>query len=285
MALTELNNISIAEIVLYTPALALAIFLAVRHGFGRNAGWLYLIIFSLARIIGSALQLATVADPRNISLYVGAATLQNVGLSPLILVQLALLSRALESAGRSPSAPGGGNGNGIALGTRLLRLVQLVLLVGLILGAVGGSSAGSNYAATGSYSQSTTLSRAGTALMIAGYVLLVAATGVVAATQLSRVEAGERRVVLAVGLSLPFILVRLVYSAESVYSGNPAFNLITGDRNILLGMAVIMEMIVVAVVEGVGITLKVRPRSAEGPTKVQQRLRERDGYEMNESRV
>ncbi|KAI0603301.1 hypothetical protein F4775DRAFT_533061 [Biscogniauxia sp. FL1348] len=287
MALTELNNISIAEIVVYTPALLGAIFLAVRHGFGRNAGWLYLIVFSVARILGAALQLATIADPRNTSLYVGSATLQTIGLSPLLLVQLALIARAVESASRS--SPHGGSSSNL-VGPRQLRLVQVIVLVGLILGCIGGSNAGSTFAETGTYPQATTQSRAGIALMIVGYVLLVLATVVVAATQLSRIETGERRVVLAVALSLPFILVRLAYSAESVFGANPDFNLLTGNHNVLLGMAVIMEMVVVAIVEAIGFTLQVRPR-AEGASSggilslIRKRLGRRYGYEKSGARV
>ncbi|KAI5928740.1 hypothetical protein F4810DRAFT_645149 [Camillea tinctor] len=294
MALTELNNISIAEIVIYTPALLLAIFLAVRHGFGRNAGWLYLIVFSLARLLGAALQLATIADPRNLSLYIGSATLQTIGLSPLILVQLALLARAVESAGRHSAPDGSSVRTAGPVGPRQLRFVQLVVLVALILGIVGGNDAGSTYAETGTYSQGTSLSRAGIALMIAGYVLLVLATVAVAATQLSRIEAGERRVLLAVGLSLPFILVRLAYSAESVFGSNPDFNLLTGNHNVLLGMAVVMEMFVVAIVEAIGLTLQVRPKAKSaapsgGPLAlIQRRMARRQmrhGYEMSDSRV
>ncbi|KAI1638872.1 hypothetical protein F4809DRAFT_659153 [Biscogniauxia mediterranea] len=289
MALTELNNISIAEIVVYIPALLGGIFLAVRHGFGRNAGWLYLIVFSVARILGAALQLATIADPRNISLYVGSATLQTIGLSPLLLVQLALIARAVESASRS-SLHGSSSSSSSLVGPRQLRLVQIVVLVGLILGCIGGSDAGSTYAETGTYPQATTLSQAGIALMIVGYVLLVLATAVVAATQLSRIEAGERRVVLAVALSLPFILVRLAYSAESVFGANPDFNLLTGNHNVLLGMAVIMEMVVVAIVETIGLTLQVRPRAEAASSGgvlslIRKRLGRRYGYEKSESRV
>jgi hypothetical protein len=51
-------GVSIAEIVFYVPSLCIAGLLAFRHGLGRNAGWLFLIIFCLARIIGPAIQLA-----------------------------------------------------------------------------------------------------------------------------------------------------------------------------------------------------------------------------------
>lgn len=249
MALTESNQVSIAELVIYLPALFVAIFLCIRHGFGRSSGWLYLIIFSLARIIGPSMQLATISQPRNYSLYIGAATLQSIGLSPLILVELGLLSRALSSIRKSVQT---------RVNENMLRVVQIVVLVGLILTSVGGSQAGSNFADTGVYTPSN-LSQIGIGLMIAGFVLTVLAAAQVA-LQISHAEPGEKRLALAVGLSLPFVLVRLAYAAATVYSGNPKFNQLTGDVSVQIGMSVVMEMIAVAILEGFGLTLKKIPK-------------------------
>ncbi len=130
--LNELNAIAIAQICFYTPSLAVAVFLASRHGFGRNAGWLYLVIFSVARILGASLGLAASHnDPTNLGLSIGAATLQSIGLAPLVLVMLALVSRVLESIRYARDT---------FVTPRHLRFVQLVVIVALILGAVGGGS-------------------------------------------------------------------------------------------------------------------------------------------------
>ncbi|KAI1464975.1 uncharacterized protein F4812DRAFT_441184 [Daldinia caldariorum] len=253
MALTEQNDISIAEIAIYTPALFVAIWLCIRHGFGRSSGWLYLIIFSLARIIGAAMQLATISDPKSLRLRIGAATLQNIGLSPLMMVQLALIGRAAENIQKSTTC---------FVTEQRIRFIHLIVLVGLVLGAIGGSQSGQDLADTGKYTVST-LSQAGTGLMIAAYILLALSTALVA-VQMPYMEAGSKRLVLAVGLSLPFILVRLAYSAESLYGNNPAFNQVSGDINIQLGMSVIMEMIVVAIVESIGMTLPKITKSPAG---------------------
>lgn len=272
MTLSERNNISIAQIVIYAPSLLIAIWLALRHGFGRNAGWFFLIVFSLARIIGASLQLATIADPTNLSLHIGAATLQNVGLTPLIMVQVSLVGRALGSI-RKTAVP--------FVTEQRLRVVQLVALVGMILSAVGGSDSSQSYASTGVYTVSGT-SQAGIGLVIAAYVLLVFSTLLVV-SQLSQVEMGEKRLVLAVGLSLPFILVRLIYSAISVFAHNPAFNQLTGDINVQLGMAVIMEMIVVIIVESIGMTLQRMQRvqvATASRDSQSRRLQSEDDHEM-----
>ncbi|KAI1805658.1 hypothetical protein F4811DRAFT_514705 [Daldinia bambusicola] len=244
MALTEQNDISIAEIVVYTPALFVAIWLCIRHGFGRGSGWFYLIIFSLARIIGAGMQLATISDPRNLSLRIGAATLQNIGLSPLLMVQLALIGRAAGSIQKSATC---------FVTEKRIGFIHLLVLVGLVLGSIGGSQSGKDLANTGKYTVST-LSQVGTALMIIAYILLAISTALVA-MQMPYMEAGEKRLVLAVGVCLPFILVRLAYSAESLYGNNPDFNQVSGNVNIQLGMSVIMEMVIVAIVEGMGMTL------------------------------
>ncbi|KAI0881856.1 uncharacterized protein GGS22DRAFT_170914 [Annulohypoxylon maeteangense] len=272
MALTEHNNISIAQIVIYVPALFIAVWLSFKHGFGRSAGWLYLIIFSLARIIGAAMQLATISDPNNISLIIGAATLQNVGVSPLIMLQLGLLGRALASIRKSTTS---------FVTTQRLRLVQVLALVGLILAIVGGSQ---SYTSTG-YKVSN-LSQAGTGVTIAAYVLLVIAT-VAVAMQLSYIEEGEKRLVLAVGLSLPFILVRLAYSGESVFGNNPDFSPLTANVDIYLGMAVVMEMVVIVIVEAIGMTLHKIPSNTSAPvaTGYRQPWQQREAdHEMNERR-
>lgn len=269
MALTEKSGISVAEICVYSPSLIIAVFLCVRHGFGRSSGWLYLIIFSLARLIGASLQLATISDPTNISLYIGSATLNNVGLSPLILIQLGLLSRALTSIRKTVNT---------FVNERMIRLVQLLVLVGLILTSVGGSQSGTTYGETGVYTIST-LSKAGMGLMIAGFCLTVSAA-IQVAMQISHAEAGEKRLSLAVGLSLPFILIRLAYASASVFANNAKFSVFSGDINIQLGMAVIMEMIVVAIVEGFGLTLKKIPKYQGVDTGAKDGSRSSDQYEM-----
>ncbi|KAI0446105.1 hypothetical protein F4803DRAFT_505630 [Xylaria telfairii] len=250
MELTTHSIISIVQIIFFLPSLAVAIFLCVRHGFGRNAGWLLLLTFSLIRIIGASLQLATIAQPQNVGLYIGSLTLQGIGLSGFLIMMLALLNRVLESIEKNRST---------VLNPRLLRLVQLLVLVSLILGAVGGSNAGSSYAETGVY-QISDLSQAGIALIIVGFVLLVFATAVVGMNA-SYADPGEKRVVLAVALSLPFLFVRVLYSAIGTFQPNSSFSLTRGSVYTFLGAAVIEEFIIVLIVEAMGLTLQVRPKA------------------------
>lgn len=71
------------------------------------------------------------------------------------------------------------------------------------------------------------------------------------------IQNGERRLVLAVAISVPFILVRLIYSAILSFAHNPRFNLISGSVTINLVMAVLEEFVVIIVCLGIGLTLRV----------------------------
>lgn len=87
------QGLSILEMVVYFPALFMALFMGFRHGFGRQAGWYFFILFSLARLIGNGCYLGTINDPTNINLYIAYAVCNSVGLSPLLFGLLAGLAR------------------------------------------------------------------------------------------------------------------------------------------------------------------------------------------------
>lgn len=258
------NGVSIAEIAVYVPALIIAIFLAIRHGIGRSSGWVFLIIFTLARIIGPGMQLATISDPHNQALYTGSAILNNVGLSPLEMAALGFLSRLISSISKSHNT---------VIKPQMIQLVQLIIVVGLILGIVGGINASDAYVKaikTGGSYQPSTLNKAGTALLIVSYVLLIAFTAVTYPS-IQHAEPGEKRLFLAVVLSFPFLLVRTIYSALSTYTHDHDFNLLNGSVTVLLCVALIEEFIVVIIFEVMGLTLQkaVKEEHVEAATHYQ----------------
>ena len=103
MALGYRQGVSIATLIFHVPALAVAIFLSIRHGLKKASGWRFMIVFTLARVLGSCLELATISQPNNQSLYIGYATLLNVALSPLMLVCFGLISRVISVRPLAPS--------------------------------------------------------------------------------------------------------------------------------------------------------------------------------------
>ncbi|PMD37098.1 hypothetical protein L207DRAFT_532659 [Hyaloscypha variabilis F] len=244
------SSVSIGELCIYSSALIIGIFLAARPGFGRNWGWFYLILFCLARIIGPAMQLSTLHGSPRASIYEGYAILNNVAISPLELVILGTLNRLLDSIHKTYNT---------FLRTFMLQIIQVVVVLGLILGVVGGVRAGNSFEEGNASGQHVfhpgPLGKAGSILLISCYVAIVIITALLSIFK-SHLEAGETRLLLAVVLSLPFLLVRLIYTGFSTFSYNPKFNILDGDTTIFLCVALIEELIIVIIFEVTWLTLR-----------------------------
>ncbi len=249
-ALTFRNRISIAEICFYSPALAGSLYLLLRHGPGRNAAWNFLVLFSAIRLCGAALQLETIAQPFSIPIYTGSMILQSVGISPLMLAALALLGRLLGPIRRVGLNP--------VLKPAMLTVIRLLTTLGLVLGIAGGVKAGREFSTTGKFVVSAE-NKCGLGFICAAYGLLVCATAAMSRYS-THVAQGEKRLLLAVWLSLPFILIRVMYGALSVfYTKDEIFNVLEGDANYFLGMAVITEIVVVVIYLTIGSTTRSMP--------------------------
>ncbi|KAF4978815.1 hypothetical protein FZEAL_4859 [Fusarium zealandicum] len=242
-SLNNYDDIAIAEIVLYSIFLIGALVLCKNHGFGRNAGWFYLIILSLARLIGSAFLLAAVNDPSNKSLYIGWLTLNGVGLGPLILTLLGLLSRCFDSMSRQGH---------VVVKPIYQRIIQVSMLMAMILLAIGGSKSSYNLKEGAPKIQYSTESKVGIAFMIVVLVLLVGQT-LLALRNQGYISQGERRLLIAIVASLPFVVVRLVYTCVLILGGHKQ------TVWMYLGAGIIMEMMVAFICEVVGFTLDKKP--------------------------
>ncbi|KPM36818.1 hypothetical protein AK830_g9745 [Neonectria ditissima] len=244
--MTQLNTydrIAIAEIVVYALFLIGGVFLCFKHGLKRSSGWRFLVILALARLIGSAMLLATINDPTNESLYIGWMTLNGVGFGPLILMLLGLLDRLFESINRQ--------------GPQIVkplyqRTISLLMLVAMVLLVVGGTNADYTIVNGTPKISYPVESRVGAGLMIAVLVCLIIETVLVVRNQ-GFIAQGEHRILIAVIASLPFVVVRLIYTCV----------LILGNKSqgvwFYLAAGVIMEMVVVFICEAVGFTLQKVP--------------------------
>jgi hypothetical protein len=85
-------GVSVAELVIYFPALIVATIICARHGFGRSSGWIFALILCLVRIVGACCQLATYQSQSE-GLFEATIILESIGISPLLLATLGLLSR------------------------------------------------------------------------------------------------------------------------------------------------------------------------------------------------
>ncbi|KFY16364.1 hypothetical protein V492_01406 [Pseudogymnoascus sp. VKM F-4246] len=135
-------------------------------------------------------------------------------------------------------------------------------MIGLILAIVGGVDA-SDAKTESDLNDALTLTKAGVGLFIAGFVILTLATARVFFA-ISSAEPGERRLIPAIAGALPFLLVRVIYSAIGAFGHNAKFNAATGSSVTFLVMVILMELAVVIIYEGVGITLRTIPKEERG---------------------
>ncbi|KAK8236039.1 hypothetical protein IWZ00DRAFT_519069 [Phyllosticta capitalensis] len=253
--MTNLNfrdALSIVQILLYSPAIIIAIILCIRHGFRKSSGWRFLLTFILARLLSSSFQLATINDPTNKSLYIGEWVLLATALSPFELMALGLLSRALGSIERV-------RGVGfVKITTRHIQWVELLNTVAFVLGIVGGVKADKSYdSTTGGVPTVQTESKVSIILLIVILGFLVVATALTG-QQIGFAQPGEKRVLVAVAVSLPFMFVRMMYSAIGMFNSHETtrFSPVWGSVALLFGMGVLMELAVVFIYLAVGWTLK-----------------------------
>ncbi len=92
MKLDARGYISIVELILYVPCLLVGVIVCARHGFSRSSGWIFLVILCLIRIIGSVCNIVSYGSPSE-NLYETIAILDSVGISPLLLATLGILTR------------------------------------------------------------------------------------------------------------------------------------------------------------------------------------------------
>lgn len=89
---TATDGIAIWKLVFYTFSLIASLAVVFRHGLAKNSGWLFLSIFSTIRLTSAAAQISTISNPTTTA-YTVAEITAFLGLSPLLLAALGLLSR------------------------------------------------------------------------------------------------------------------------------------------------------------------------------------------------
>ncbi|OKL64685.1 hypothetical protein UA08_01054 [Talaromyces atroroseus] len=243
MAVTYRQGLSILELIVYIPTLVMSLVVAWRHGFNRRAGWYFYILFSLARLVGNGCYLGTINDPDNENLYIAYGVCNSVGLAPLTLGVLAALSRVNDSIQRNA---------GSGYWSAIFRIAGLPSFIGMILSIVGMTTSSSLEAGL-----TSKLTKAGMILYLVGWAIVVAVTFLIWA-QYRSIEKGEHRLVLAATFSMPFLTVRLVYSALAIFKHTATFNMFTGNTTVFLVMDILEEIVIVYVMVLTGLTLDIR---------------------------
>ncbi|GKZ97501.1 hypothetical protein AnigIFM59636_000887 [Aspergillus niger] len=240
-AVTYRDGIAILQLVIFPFIFAAAIFIWNRAGWRVGSKiWRYPATLSLIRIAGSIASLLSIDhDSKNVEIAIAVCEL--IGLAPLLLTYVGVL-RQIDVNQVVP--------------VRWLNLVSLVGIIGLIIGIAGVSTADDN---GGSYQPTTTV-KASMGIFIALFVIyhLIAAFMFL---QLRDLKASQKKLFLAIILSTPFILVRVVYAAIGDFTTIERFSIISvnGSPTIYLVMDVLEEIVAMAITMFLGMSAVLDP--------------------------
>jgi len=240
-SLDDFGKIAIVVAILYIPVLITAIILVCRHGFKRDAGWIFLVIFSVIRIGGGGSMVAAeLIRPINKNIYEVALIMESMGLQPLLMTTLGFLRTiGAGSFGENPMA------------TQMWRILGILSTVALALTIYGGTNSTSTDPST--LKDSNNYRHIGSLLFLALYLLL-AGVHLLAWMKSSTLMRNRRTLLKAISCALPFLGVRTLYGILNSYSGSlinttgapntsslARFNMVTGSWEIYLVMSVLME--------------------------------------------
>lgn len=147
---------------------------------------------------------------------------------------------------------------GIVLPRLIFQLISTVSLAALILGIYGGIQLADQTGAT-NYTHLNSYSKAAVIIFTVIFVV-VCLMFLVLATKVSHVPDGEKRLLVAVTLSLPFLVIRYTYALLADFAQDTRFNSFFGNATYYLCMAVLTEFVVIFICEIAGFTLRVIPK-------------------------
>ncbi|KAL2009787.1 hypothetical protein VTN00DRAFT_5594 [Thermoascus crustaceus] len=262
--------LDIIELIFYVPALIISIFVSARHGFGRQLGWIFLCILSIIRLVGAVTGIASIRNPSE-GLFEATFITNSAGLSPLLLAMLGMLKRVHD-----------GMPIGKGFSPRLFNSIHLPTMAALVLAIIGG---------TKSFNPDIDTQNTGRMLIKVAVVLflvvliVLAMIALVTFSKIGHVVHGERKLVFAAVLSLPFLFVRILYSIIAAFSSpnSKVFSLVSDTKTVVAVqalMATAEEFVVATIYLLTGLLTPVIARS-------QVRRQGPEGYQVpsNQGRV
>ncbi|CRL23329.1 unnamed protein product [Penicillium camemberti] len=229
------DGIAILQLIVFPIVLVAAIFIWKRTGWREGSKvWRYAVTLSLIRIAGSISSLLAISnDSHNIK--VAVAVCQLIGIAPLLLTFIGLL-RQIDVEKVMPP--------------RSMALLTLVTLIALILGIAGVHS--SSTGTDGTYHPGK-LSKVAMGIFLAVFVIFVLLSVWLFYELSFSLRRFQKKLFLAIALSIPLLAVRLVYSALSDYTTLSSFAL-NGNTTIYLCMDVLEEIIAMGITMALGIS-------------------------------
>ncbi|PWY93025.1 hypothetical protein BO94DRAFT_487504 [Aspergillus sclerotioniger CBS 115572] len=232
---TYTDGIAILQLVIFPFILGAAIFIWSRTGWRVGSKiWRYPVTLSLIRIAGSISSLLTINhDSYNVE--VAVAVCELIGIAPLLLTYIGIL-RQIDTEQRLPP--------------RFLKLITLVSFIALILGIAGVSSANDN---SNGYTPDTIV-KVSMAIFIVVFVIYNLAAAWLFFQLSFSMRNFQKKLFMAIVLSFPFILIRVIYSAISDYTTIDKFAVLTGSPTIYLVMDVLEEIVAMALTMFLGMS-------------------------------
>ncbi|KAJ5826256.1 hypothetical protein N7474_003394 [Penicillium riverlandense] len=226
-SVTYRDGIAIIQIIIFPMILAGAVRIWRRMGWNAAAhSWRFVVTLSLLRITGSIFTLLTISHESH-SIVIGEAVCELIGIAPLLLTYVGLLGQIDTNHIISPKS---------------LHGVAITGFVGLVLGIAGISMTDDTKGPF--HANGVVMGAMGT--FIAVFVIFTVQAVYLAIKMRSTVNRAQKKLFLAVGLSWPFLLVRLVYSSIGDFSNDARFAILTGDATIYLCMDVLEEIAAMA---------------------------------------
>ncbi|ETN37831.1 uncharacterized protein HMPREF1541_07454 [Cyphellophora europaea CBS 101466] len=191
----------IIELILWTPTLGLAIYVATKQGFHRQLGWFSLILLGIFRLLGAATGIASISSPTE-GLIETSIISESVGLISLVGALTGLIFRVHNNLPPAHSL----------LAPLPARIVHLATMAALILSIL----AGSDFASTNSQSdiaQGHKFIKIAVGLLSGVFVFSGGLALYTRAMLMRHISApGEPRLVNCTSAALPFIALRLIYA-------------------------------------------------------------------------
>jgi hypothetical protein len=153
---------------------------------------------------------------------------------------------------------------------RCLQIVAIICFIGLILGIAGVSSADDN---EGTY-HAGAIVQASMGIFIAVFIAIAVLTVWLFVQLRPAMRVFQKKLFLAITLSCPLLVIRLVYSAISDYADNRRFAVLEGDPTIYLCMNVLEEIV------AMGLTMVLGVSAVRAEDFVQATVAEQKGGEV-----
>jgi len=235
--LDQYAKLQIAVLVYFVLALPVAIFVCIRQGFGRHAGWLYLLSLTVIRIIGAILRIVAENKP-SLGIYIAASIFSAIGLIPLLLCLMGLVKRVNDGTRGTRHPP------------RFFQVIHIVTLAALALTIAAASETGSTSVST--QNLVINLRKAASILFL---VVVVATVGLMLqfVPKLGLVHPGDKIIVTLALVAAPFLIVRVIYTVLISWENNATFNYTTPNIYVEAFMQALMEFIVFACLATAGV--------------------------------